>query len=678
MNGQTPGTPLLAPKKLSIPRLRRLLLVVLTLSTIAFTTGVFVLVQRIFQNFGPGVEQDLIWKAVRGAEELAHAADLGLAVKDAKIVGASFGEYRRSDDVLGIAAIAADGALVASAGQLPEPLENLFSGPAGTVRRTPGYVVAWAPALIEGSPVGKVAMIVKTRRLVQAQALLRRMSLGTGAAGIIVWLLGVLFVNFFTRSIVERDNQLAEYASGLEEKVALRTAELDRANEEMRLVLDNVQQGFITVSLEGVMAEERSTIVDRWFGPQPADRKFSTLIRPFDSGAADWFDVGCDGLRDGFMPAAVVLEQFPKRLMVGGHTLRLSYIGIGEGESPRRLLIVLSDVTDELARERVERDAREMTRAFQQITAERVGFEQFFAEANAIVKQILAGSVDRNGEKRLIHTLKGNCSIFGIDSVAESCHQLETKLQDEGRRATELERARLAADWDRTAGVIAGLLGDRPSVIELDEGEYQGLLGALRGGKAGPELVRLVESWRLEPVSFRLARLAAKARYVVKRQNDRDLTVHVDGAGLRLDGAVWSPFWTALVHAVTNALDHGIESAAERQAQGKPPGANLWLTAEACGEGVIISVRDDGRGIDWARVKDKAAAAGVPHGSRADLAAALFADGVSTTGTASVSSGRGVGMGAMREAIAALDGEIDVVSERHQGTTLKFRFPRRR
>ncbi|MEA2696612.1 MAG: hypothetical protein QOI66_883, partial [Myxococcales bacterium] len=61
-----------------------------------------------------------------------------------------------------------------------------------------------------------------------------------------------------------------------------------------------------------------------------------------------------------------------------------------------------------------------------------------------------------------------------------------------------------------------------------------------------------------------------------------------------------------------------------------------------------------------------------------DLAAALFADGVSTTAAASVSSGRGVGMGAMREATAALGGEIDVVSERHQGTTLKFRFPRRR
>src|SRR5260221_14598025 len=102
-----PGKPLLAPKKLSIPSLRRLLLVVLTLSTSAFTAGVYVLVQSIFENFGPGVEQDLVWKTVRVAEGLAPAAALGLAVKDANIVSQCFGHYCRSDDVRGIAAVAA-------------------------------------------------------------------------------------------------------------------------------------------------------------------------------------------------------------------------------------------------------------------------------------------------------------------------------------------------------------------------------------------------------------------------------------------------------------------------------------------------------------------------------------------------------------------------------------------
>jgi two-component system, chemotaxis family, sensor kinase CheA len=661
-----------APRRMSIPHLRQLLLVVMTVSVVAFTFGVYGLVQRIFRNFGPGVERDLIWKTVRGAEELAHSADLGLAVKDAKLVAAGFGDYLQSDDLLGIAAIAADGTLVATAGELPESLNGLFSGPPSTERRAPGYFVAWEPAAIEGSPVGKVAIAIKTRRLVESQALLRRLSLGTAATGITILVLGVLFVNFFTRSIVERDRQLADYASGLEHKVAERTAELDRANEEMRLVLDNVQQGFVTVTLEGVMAEERSTIVDRWFGPPPLDRTFATLIGPSDAKAAAWFSIGCDGLRDGFMPPAVVLDQFPKQMNAGDRTLRLNYIGIGEGEAPERLLVVISDVTDELARERVERDARELTRAVQRITSDRAGFEQFLAEAAVLVKQILAGT--DGAEKRLIHTLKGNCKIFGVDSVAESCDRLETQLQDEARGATDLERARLSADWNRWASLVAGVLGRRRNTVEVDERDYQKLLAALRSATGYRELIALVESWRLEPVSLRLARLADKTRYLAQRLHKSALTVHVQEDGLRLDGAEWTPFWTAFVHAVNNAVDHGIEASEVREAQGKPPGGNLWLREEEIGGAVVISLRDDGRGIDWPRLAKKAEAAGLPHTSRDDLIAALFAEGISTRDAASQISGRGVGLSALWSATAALGGRIDVVSEPNLGTTFSFCF----
>jgi two-component system chemotaxis sensor kinase CheA len=91
----------------------------------------------------------------------------------------------------------------------------------------------------------------------------------------------------------------------------------------------------------------------------------------------------------------------------------------------------------------------------------------------------------------------------------------------------------------------------------------------------------------------------------------------------------------------------------------------------------VISLRDDGRGINWDRLKEKARAASLPHQSRADLITALFADGVSTEDAASLISGRGVGLGAVRAATLALGGQIEVTSEPNEGTTFKFRFPRR-
>src|SRR6185503_19727582 len=105
-------------------------------------------------------------------------------------------------------------------------------------------------------------------------------------------------------------------------------------------------------------------------------------------------------------------------------------------------------------------------------------------------------------EMRLIHTLKGNCKIFGVDSVAESCHRLETQLQDEARGATAAERQRLAEDWDRWANLVTEIVGRRRDTVEVAEDDYRKLLAALRSATGYPQLIGLVESWRLEPVSL--------------------------------------------------------------------------------------------------------------------------------------------------------------------------------
>src|SRR3990170_6297235 len=86
--------------RISIGRIRNIIIVVLTSSVLAFTGGVVLLVDRIFDNFGPRVREDLIWKTVRGAQELAGASDLGFAMADGNTVRRAFGDYRSSKDVL--------------------------------------------------------------------------------------------------------------------------------------------------------------------------------------------------------------------------------------------------------------------------------------------------------------------------------------------------------------------------------------------------------------------------------------------------------------------------------------------------------------------------------------------------------------------------------------------------
>src|SRR5262249_25429425 len=86
-------------------------------------------------------------------------------------------------------------------------------------------------------------------------------------------------------------------------------------------------------------------------------------------------------------------------------------------------------------------------------------------------------------------------------------------------------------------------------------------------------------------------------------------------------------------------------------------------------------VADDGRGIAWDKIRERAASLGLPHATSADLEEALYADKVSTHATATETSGRGVGMGAVRDAVRACGGTIAVETAPGRGTTLRFGFP---
>ena len=671
---------------MSIPRLRRWLIIGLTVAVVGFTVAVSVLVQRIFDNFGPGVASDLQWKTLRGAQELARAVDLGLAVQDAEAVKLAFGDYRKDEDVVAVVAETTGDVRLTSHGAVPAIQGGPFGGPPATVRQVGDLLVAWAPSVIEGSPVGRVSLMVSTKRLSQSRALLRRLDLGTLLSGFLTWSFGFAFVVFFTRNIAVRDAQLAEYASGLERKVAERTTELARINYGMRLVLDNVEQGFITIDLAGVMSPERSAICDRWFGAAQPGQSFIDAVSLRDAGAGDWLRLGLEEIREGALPLELLLAQLPARMSLGDRTLRLAYqpihraSGPGGDTAPDRLLVVLTDITEELARERFERDSRETIRMFERIAADRHGFVQFLEEGDALLASLAqhgqrAGADALELEHRVVHTIKGNSGIHDVDSVADLCHQLETKLRDEGRAMTDDERRSLAAAWEHVHALVTPFLGEHRAAVELSEEEHRSLVAAIRAGASKEELLDLVLGWTREPVSVRFQRLAEKAQYLARRLGKPPLQIHVADNGVRLDPSRWGGFWAAWIHALTNTVDHGIEPPAVRRAAGKPEAGQLWLEAQWGNQQLAITIRDDGQGIDWDRLAAKAAASGLPHETDQDRMEALFAEGISNRDAASMTSGRGTGMGALREAARALGGTLVVTSRKGEGTVLTFQFP---
>lgn len=212
--------------------------------------------------------------------------------------------------------------------------------------------------------------------------------------------------------------------------------------------------------------------------------------------------------------------------------------------------------------------------------------------------------------------------------------------------------------------------------MSISSTEYDWLLRELRD-IGTPELLSRVERFRLPAVSESLSSLADGARRIAATLGKSDINVMVQDDGLRLDSESWRPFFSNAIHVVRNAIDHGIEAAEERASNGKRGAGTLVLRQTQSDTDVVFEISDDGRGIDWAAIAERAKEMGMAHETEEDLCDAVFTDGLSTRARATETSGRGVGVGAFRRVVEGLSGRVEVESRAGRGTCIRAIFPMR-
>src|SRR6059058_283621 len=164
------------------------------------------------------------------------------------------------------------------------------------------------------------------------------------------------------------------------------------------------------------------------------------------------------------------------------------------------------------------------------------------------------------------------------------------------------------------------------------------------------------------------------------RELDKQVAFRVEGKEIELDRAILDELGDPLLHLIRNAVDHGIETPAERRRRGKPPEGEIVLAAVRERASVAISVSDDGRGIDRARILERARREGLvdPHAealSDDQLLRVLARPGFSTAEAVTSVSGRGVGIDVAVTRIRALGGSIDIRTEAGKGTSFVLRLP---
>lgn len=215
------------------------------------------------------------------------------------------------------------------------------------------------------------------------------------------------------------------------------------------------------------------------------------------------------------------------------------------------------------------------------------------------------------------------------------------------------------------------------------EGDLKGDVAKFRStaqnlGRITGELQEGVMRIRMVPISQIFSRFPRLVRDLSKTLNKK-VNLVIEGEETELDKSVIEDLLDPLMHSVRNALDHGVESPADRRAAGKPEEGTILLKASNEGNMIIIEIADDGKGIDVEAVRAKAVERGLIHPSKAlteiEAYNMIFDPGFSTAKTVTNISGRGVGLDVVKRQIEKLNGSVTVTSQRGKGSRFTIKLP---
>jgi two-component system chemotaxis sensor kinase CheA len=267
----------------------------------------------------------------------------------------------------------------------------------------------------------------------------------------------------------------------------------------------------------------------------------------------------------------------------------------------------------------------------------------------------------------------------------------QTRQQPAAAASTASKTIRIdVARLDALLNLVGELVIDRTRLVQLqsalvDQFGDNGVVAdmqqtAMHIGRITDELQEQVMKSRMLPVESVFNRLPRVVRDVSAKQG-KQIDFIIEGKDTELDRSVIEEIGDPLLHLIRNAVDHGLETPEARTAAGKPAAGQLRLTARHADSYILISLQDDGRGINVDAVKRKAVERGVISQEQADRMSdteavqLVFAPGLSTAKEVSDLSGRGVGMDVVRANVEKINGSVDVATRRGEGTTFTIRLP---
>ncbi|MFB6252678.1 MAG: ATP-binding protein, partial [Halobellus sp.] len=295
-----------------------------------------------------------------------------------------------------------------------------------------------------------------------------------------------------------------------------------------------------------------------------------------------------------------------------------------------------------------------------------------------------AGKAESDGNGDADERSSGDDGDAGGDdgSAGGSDESADDDAEEEARSISAVKSVRVDVDQlDELHSLVEQLVTSRIKLrqaLGADDSAGRDTLDEL--DKISSDLQDTVMDMRLIPLKKVFDKFPRLVRDLARDQ-DKRVNFSVEGQDIELDRTILDEISDPLMHVLRNAVDHGIEPPGERESAGKPETGSVELRARREHDTVVITVEDDGSGIDADVIRDKAAEKGIrPRGELSDLTDSevydyIFHPGFSTNEEITDVSGRGVGMDVVKTTVESLDGSVNVESTLGQGTTISIRLP---
>ncbi|MEA2100434.1 MAG: ATP-binding protein [Campylobacterota bacterium] len=491
----------------------------------------------------------------------------------------------------------------------------------------------------------------------------------------------------------------------LEEKVTERTKELAQKTDQVTILLNNADQGFLSFSKDLIIQDGYSKECFNIFSKEIEGEVISDLLFEEQNNKKDFFETTIKSLFDNENPMNVetIISLFVKEIIIDKQYIFIEYKRI----SDVKFMLILTNITETKQLEKTLDQEKHILK----MVVSSVSDENELSELLALYRNFIENvneninfeeepSVNLSYLYREVHTFKGLFLQKDFISTPKGLHILENKLsefkEEENLQNQQLSdliaRVKFSTWLQKDMDILNKELGDsflsKKDRLSIDKKDLNQL------AKSMNKLIKLSDSSKINAEvihSFKklkyqnlLDQLSSYDKVVqnTSAQLEKNISLSINGDRTILTSTNWRAFINSLVHVFRNSVDHGIEDAETRMIQEKSEIANIFCKVFREDKNIIIEIMDDGAGIDVENIKNKAIQKGLYTDDEISkmqdetILNLIFNDYFSTSDEITTLSGRGVGLSAVQNEIKLLGGDIKIDTKIGEGTKFTFIIPK--